>query len=201
MRRDFPHAGAGPLACRKIQVEHLAGDGKAIGEVLSDNNVLRGIGRALRTVTRDTQWQWDSALAGTSSAMLLLDRMMRRHEKSGQPFSVMGFSLGVKVVIDALSRVRKPFAHLERVVLVGAAVPARAYERLPDWLLARNKGVVHVWSRNDLVLESLYPLVHGPHPAAGKCPVGIPRVVNVQVDVGHGGYERIADHLVCLATE
>lgn len=175
---------------------------KFLLEALSDPNPTRGLVRAIVGVAKDSRVQWDSALAATTQARMRVLGAIKAYDHRGERFSVMGFSLGSRVLLSALTGIADPLPNLHRTVFAGAAAPAQAYSQLPAWL--RDSGTertVHVWSQNDLVLAAMYPLMQGSCPAAGCSPVDLPGIRNVRVDVGHLSYPKIARELLSIAVD
>ena len=108
--------------------------------------------------------------------------------------------LGARVLLSALTGIAEPLPNLHHIVFAGAAAPAQAYSQMPAWVCnSESDRAIHVWSENDFVLQAMYPLMQGACPAAGRAPVNIPGVKNVNVKVGHLGYSAIAKELLSIA--
>lgn len=183
-----------------LQSDATVASAKFILEVLSDPNPTRGLARALVGITQDSRKQWDSALAATTQARMQVLGAMKSYDHRGQRFSVIGFSLGSRVLLSALTGIAEPLPNLHHIVFAGAAAPAQAYSQMPAWVCnSESDRAIHVWSENDFVLQAMYPLMQGACPAAGRAPVNIPGVKNVNVKVGHLGYSAIAKELLSIA--
>ena len=86
------------------------------------------------------------------------------------------------------------------VVFVGAATPAVAFDRLPESLRTGGQPkVFNVYSTNDKVLSYLYPVFQSSPEAAGRRPVDVQGITDVQLDVGHLSYPKVAETLLALA--
>ena len=138
------------------------------------------------------------AVANVPAGAAELAKALEMSHSTGRPVSVIAFSLGCRVVLYALEAGVIPPASIERMVFVGSAAPATAFEVIPP-LVASGTGITHVFSRRDAVLDRLYPLGRDTARPSGREPLEIPGVENVEVDVGHRSYASIAGMLWSLA--
>ncbi len=107
--------------------------------------------------------------------------------------TLIGFSLGARVVFEALNALSQDDANraIDTVMLLGGAIDSDA----PGWKqLQRRCGgpVVNAFSTNDDVLGMVYPFSEGSC-AAGSGPIRQPGILDVDVtDIvgGHEDYER-----------
>lgn len=167
-------------------------------EATVEHNPYRLALRVITHVRRHGQTNWDSALANGTRATQRVLGMMRRLAASGETFSVVGFSLGGRVLMSALRR-GDPGPSLHRALFVAAATSIQGFSALPR-CLRDGARVVNVFSDDDAVLCSLYPHVHGLEDAAGTRPAAVDGVENVRVNAGHLSYSSLAPLLVDLAT-
>lgn len=175
--------------------------GHVLLEALSDINPIRAAARVLYTASQDVGAQWDSALANVAAAHVALRGTLRNLGKAKEPFAIIAFSLGARVVILALHSMKKTPHALRRVVFAGAAVSCAAFDMLPlDLRDGKPARVVNVYSDADHILKGLYAVLqNGGHDAAGVNAVKSRGVTNVKVDTGHLTYPSLAEELRDLA--
>jgi hypothetical protein len=150
-------------------------------------------------VLRDAVAYWGTAQATARDAARRLWALLVERAARGST-SVLAFSLGARVAIEALAALPAPALRaVHRVVLAGAAVPAPALAALPESLRGSGR-VVNVHSPEDVVLGLAWPFVAFAATAAGRTLAGVPGVRNVRVSAGHGEYAALAGALLELAT-
>ena len=172
-------------------------------EALTEVHPLRAAARALHAASQGVSTHWESALANITSAHVALRGMLTELAEAKEPFSLIAFSLGVRVAILTLHTMKKTPLALRRVVFAGAAVPGSAFDMIPyDLRAAKPARVINVYSDGDLILQSLYALVqNGGRDLAGIKAVKSQGVRNIKADTGHLTYARLARQLCDLAIE
>jgi hypothetical protein len=140
---------------------------------------------------------WSVALAKADKAALALaDVLASREWAAGRPVTLLGYSMGARVVFGALRELARRGCRgvVECAVLIGAPVPTSA----PEWAEARSAvagRLVNVYSANDLVLGVLYRAGHLAAPA-GLRPVGTTASASAGGDAG--GNEAASVCCVCV---
>jgi len=155
--------------------------------------------RSVATLAREATGKWERALAATPDASLALSNRMRQLDKKRERFTAIGYSLGGRVMLMALSRIGKPPSRMHRAVFTGAAVSVDAFATIGR-VRSKPGRVVNVYSLSDDVLKIPAWVVHGLNDPAGRNPIEFDGIENVEVDAGHLGYDKLSDKLVCLAT-
>ncbi len=115
--------------------------------------------RFIEDLRRDATGFWDEAVTASEPAARQLCELLDYRARTGQPLSLIAFSLGTRVLLGGLARLR-PHARgvVRRAIFAGGALHWAALEKLPR-LLRQNGCLVNVYSNEDAVLKSLYPLV------------------------------------------
>ncbi len=148
---------------------------------------------------KDATRHWQEATAASEDAAERLLGLLEHRARAGLQLSIIAFSLGTRVLLEGLTRMSpKALGVVRRAVFAGGALPWAAIEKLP-LALQSNDQLINVYSKNDLVLKTLYPLVNKTGGAAGLRPVPYPGIRNVELSTGHRGYSRFADNLLDLA--
>lgn len=112
----------------------------------------------------------------------------------GVRLSLVAFSLGARLALRALQGT-PPVHNIFRAVFVAGAGSAPEFSTLPEHLRTRETPV-NVWSRQDVVLSLLRPLVEHGTPM-GVAPID--GVRNVEMPAGHLSYAQHAGKLLELA--
>ncbi len=168
-------------------------------EAMTEHNPWRLAIRVIVAIQQEGHQSYDSALANATHASQRVMGLMKFLAKSDQEFSVIGFSLGGRILMSALRTMGDPGIKMRRAVFAAAAVSSSSFAHLVPTLLCDGR-IVNVHSDGDDVLASLYPLVHGLDGAAGTQAVAVPGVENFKVDAGHLSYGKLAERLMQLAT-
>jgi hypothetical protein len=164
------------------------------GPRLSVEGIFRGATHAATGYFRAAEANVEEAAERCLALLRLLDR--------DGPVVVLGYSLGADVVRRALATPDsdRGTRHLTRVVLAAGTCDPRLLRSMRVWIQGRalERGrLVNVWSKTDGVLLLLRRMAH--RAVAGLGPVR--GAVNVQTNMGHEGYVRLASVLVALACE
>ena len=168
-------------------------------QVAEHRSLPRGLMQAALQGTRQASQAWEQAVANVPAGAAQLATVIEAAHTTNRPASIIAFSLGCRVVLYAIAAGVIAPGSVQRLVFAGSAAPAADFDVLPA-LVAGGTGVVHVFSRNDAVLDRLYPRGEARTPPSGRQALDIPGVTNVAVDVGHRGYASIAGVLWGLAT-
>ena len=112
---------------------------------------------ALLKVSRIIDNPWSVANYRAQKAGEVLADALINKAQGERPVTLVGYSLGAKVIYTCLHRLaeRKAFGLVESAVLVGAPTPSTA----ADWRMLRSVvsgRVVNVYSTNDYILAFLY---------------------------------------------
>lgn len=150
-------------------------------------NSPRSLTRSINEVRKDAARSWESAKQATEIGATELLRHLKRAERSGEEFSILGFSLGSRVVQKALAATSNTPDNLCSIVIAGGAIATRHFPQVSPSHRSRLR-LVNVYSRSDEVLRSLYPLMEGVERLAGLEPLGRDDVEDVEFDCGHSGY-------------
>lgn len=167
-------------------------------KVAEKKSLPRGLVEAALQGTRQASQAWEQAVANVPAGAAQLARAIEATHSTGDPTSIVAFSLGCRVVLYAIAAGVITPGSVERLVFAGSAAPASDFGAIP-LILEGGTKVVHVFSKKDAVLDRLYPLGEKKSRPSGRSPLDTPDVENVQVDVGHRGYASIADRLWNLA--
>nr|POE90628.1 putative membrane protein c6f6.13c [Quercus suber] len=134
---------------------------------------------------------WRAVKAGEVLADALINKA-----QGERPVTLVGYSLGAKVIFTCLQRLaeRKAFGLVESAVLIGAPTPSTA----ADWRMIRavvSGRVVNVYSTNDYILAFLYRSSSIQYGVAGLQAVdGVQGIENVDVSdmvTGHTAYRLL----------
>ncbi len=195
-------------SCELLTIRWAAGNFKKIAggdlwdlaqEAVTEHHPWRFAIRVIVRVQQEAHQHWDSALGNATRATQKLVGVIKFLAGSGEEFSVVGFSLGGRVLMSALQVIGDPGAQMRRAVFAAAAVSSSNFARLQPALLSGGR-IVNVYSDDDEVLASLYPIVHGLDGAAGTGPVLVSGGENVKVAAGHLSYAKLGRKFVALAT-
>jgi pimeloyl-ACP methyl ester carboxylesterase len=136
---------------------------------------------------------WSNALDRARAAGLVLADVLLNRSLGVRPITLIGFSLGARVIFYALLELakNKAFGIVQDVFLLGATVTATT----KSWLEARSVTAgrfVNAFARSDWVLNYLFRATTGGGTVAGLRPIdGIPGLENVDVTdkiAGHTSY-------------
>jgi hypothetical protein len=169
-------------------------------EVLADLNPFRSAVRVLIHSQSKAGDYWNTALANVTNASLNLVGTVRALERRKEPFSVISFSLGARVLLMGLQHLKEPPQNLCRAVFAGAAVSTQAFRVIPNSFRA-NRTLVNVYSESDQVLSQLFAYIHGLEDPAGIKPLRERGFTNVKVVCGHLSYKTLSGQLVQIASE
>nr|POE54158.1 putative membrane protein c6f6.13c [Quercus suber] len=134
---------------------------------------------------------WRAVKAGEVLADAIINKA-----QGERPVTLVGYSLGAKVIFTCLQRLaeRKAFGLVETAVLIGAPAPSTA----ADWRMIRavvSGRVVNVYSTNDYILAFLYRSSSIQYGVAGLQAVeGVNGIENVDVSdlvTGHTAYRLL----------
>lgn len=188
--------GSGDLRVLRTRALVAAAREMATGPTFS-RSLLQAAIRGARTATD----AWDRAVANVPVGATRLLEHLESSQAEEQRVSIVAFSLGCRVVLEALGEKPEAARGIDRLVFAGSAAPASAYEVLPRvFPETRELRLVHVFSRSDDVLDKIYPFGAGAEKPSGRGPLAMAGVDNIEVGVGHTGYASIADRLWALAT-
>lgn len=133
--------------------------------------------------TTSKDWNDAKSMADAESEVLLKEKIYH-YEESNRPYYVIGFSLGCRVLAEALRRVQSPLKNCRGVYLIEAAIPKSTIltlDMIPQDVPIRN----YFSPRFDKILAYVYRNSEG-EPAAGQ--VGMyeqKRVENMNVGLSH----------------
>ncbi|ODV88995.1 hypothetical protein CANCADRAFT_132607 [Tortispora caseinolytica NRRL Y-17796] len=141
---------------------------------------------------------WNIAADRARKAGLALADTLRNHIHGHRPVTLIGYSLGARVIYYCLlDLVRtKSLGIVENAVLIGAPTPTNK----ESWALMRSitaGRLVNVYIRSDFVLQYIYRAQHLEMNVAGLCPVSmdVDNVENFDVSDLVSGHLEYADHL------
>ncbi|RMZ10796.1 hypothetical protein D0862_03143 [Hortaea werneckii] len=151
---------------------------------------------ALLKVSRIIDNPWSVAnYRATKAGEVLADALINKAQGE-RPVTLVGYSLGAKVIFTCLQRLaeRKAFGLVESAILIGAPTPSTA----ADWRMVRSVvsgRVVNVFSVKDYILAFLYRSSSIQLGVAGLQPVeNVKGVENVDVSdmvTGHTAYRLL----------
>ncbi|RMX90634.1 hypothetical protein D0868_14464 [Hortaea werneckii] len=151
---------------------------------------------ALLKVSRIIDNPWSVAnYRATKAGEVLADALINKAQGE-RPVTLVGYSLGAKVIFTCLQRLaeRKAFGLVESAILIGAPTPSTA----ADWRMIRSVvsgRVVNVFSVKDYILAFLYRSSSIQLGVAGLQPVeNVKGVENVDVSdmvTGHTAYRLL----------
>ncbi|KZT54123.1 DUF726-domain-containing protein [Calocera cornea HHB12733] len=137
---------------------------------------------------------WSNALDRAVAAGLILADVLRKRALGVRPVTLIGFSLGARVIFYAMVELAKQraFGIVQDVVLLGATITAST----KTWHTVRSVvagRMVNAYARNDWVLNYLFRAsVGGLYTVAGLRPIeDVPGLENVDVTdkiAGHASY-------------
>ena len=148
---------------------------------------------ALLKVSRVIDNPWSIASSRASKAGEVLADALINKAQGERPVTLIGYSLGARVVYTCLQKLaeRKAFGLVESVVLIGAPAPSTSAE----WRAVRSVvsgRVINVYSTNDYILAFLYRSSSIQYGVAGLQAIsGVKGVENVDVSdlvTGHTSY-------------
>ena len=134
---------------------------------------------------------WSNALDRAKAAGLVLADVLVKRSLGVRPITLMGFSLGARVIFYALLELarQKVFGVIQDVFFFGATLSAP----MKSWFEVRgvvSGRFVNCYARNDWILSYLFRATSGGGTVAGLRPIeGIPNLENVDVT------DKIAGHL------
>jgi pimeloyl-ACP methyl ester carboxylesterase len=137
--------------------------------------------------------KWAIAVDRSDKAGKLLAMILLKGGQGNRPVTLMGYSLGARVIfscLEELSRKGDPGAIVERVVLLGAPITLDKGR----WEMARKVVAgrfVNAFSSNDWILGVVYRATFLTQGLAGLQVVDIPGIENVDVSElvdGHSAY-------------
>lgn len=134
---------------------------------------------------------WSNALDRASAAGRVLADVLLNRSLGVRPITLVGFSLGARVIFYALLELakNKAFGIVQDVFLLGATLTASQ----KSWLDVRSVVAgrfINGFARNDWVLNYLFRATTGGGTVAGLRPIdGIPGLENVDVT------DKIAGHM------
>ena len=147
---------------------------------------------ALVKVSRIIENPWSVASYRAQKAGEVLADAIINKAQGERPVTLVGYSLGAKVIYTCLQRLaeRKAFGLIESVVLIGAPTPSTP----ADWRLIRSivsGRVVNVYSTRDYILAYLYRSSSIQYGVAGLQPIeNVKGVENVDVTDMVEGHTR-----------
>ena len=172
---------------------------KSLVELLVDRNPVRTVGQLARTIASAPKGAWDRALVeGAAASERLRRQLIDRPPKAR--VSLIGFSLGARVVLNALAGNAAATACVDRIVLVGAAVPRAAVAALPE-CVRDGRTTVNFYSHVDTTLKGLYPAMGEIPDPVGAVGAQTPGVLDIEVERGHLDYAALAQRILELALE
>ncbi|MCO5604849.1 hypothetical protein L7F22_059023 [Adiantum nelumboides] len=159
---------------------------------------------ALLSLTDFIDSKWSVAVDRSDKAGKLLADVLLRGLQGNRPVTLMGFSLGARVIFKCLEKLAEKGENgsiVERVVLLGAPLSIETQR----WQTARKVVAgrfINAYSTNDWVLAVVYRASLMSQGLAGIQPVDVPGIENIDVtDVvnGHSSYlSNVGDILKSL---
>ncbi|MCO5614378.1 hypothetical protein L7F22_068657 [Adiantum nelumboides] len=159
---------------------------------------------ALLSLTDFIDSKWSVAVDRSDKAGKLLADVLLRGLQGDRPVTLMGFSLGARVIFKCLEKLAEKGENgriVERVVLLGAPLSIETQR----WQTARKVVAgrfINAYSTNDWVLAVVYRASLMSQGLAGIQPVDVPGIENIDVtDVvnGHSSYlSNVGDILKSL---
>ncbi|ESW28102.1 hypothetical protein PHAVU_003G259400 [Phaseolus vulgaris] len=159
---------------------------------------------ALLAATDFIDSKWTIAISRSNKAGKLLAEVLLKGLQGNRPVTLIGYSLGARVIfkcLQCLAKTENSAELVERVVLLGAPIPIKD----ENWEAARKMVAgrfVNAYSRNDWMLGLAFRASLLTKGLAGIQPVDIPGIQNVDVTdhiEGHSSYlwatPRILDQL------
>ncbi|RDX85566.1 Transmembrane and coiled-coil domain-containing protein 4, partial [Mucuna pruriens] len=159
---------------------------------------------ALLAATDFIDSKWSIAINRSNKAGKLLAEVLLRGLQGNRPVTLIGYSLGARVIfkcLECLAKTENSAELVERVVLLGAPIPIKD----ENWEAARKMVAgrfVNAYSRDDWMLGVAFRASLLTKGLAGIQPVDIPGIQNVDVTdhiEGHSSYlwatQKILDQL------
>lgn len=148
---------------------------------------------ALLSLTDFIDSKWSVAVDRSDKAGKLLADVLLKGLQGNRPVTLMGFSLGARVIFKCLEKLAKKGENgriVERVVLLGAplSIETQRWETVRKVVAGR---FINAYSTNDWLLAVVYRASLMSQGIAGIQPVDVPGIENVDVtDIvnGHSSY-------------
>lgn len=156
---------------------------------------------ALLSATNFIDSKWSIALDRSDKAGVLLAQVLLKGLQGNRPVTLIGFSLGARVIfrcLEELSKKEESASIVERVVLLGAPITLDT-ER---WKTARKMVAgrfINFYSTNDWILGIVFRSSLLTQGLAGIQPVKIPGIENIDVTEavnGHSAYLAVASEIL-----
>nr|CAD1821423.1 unnamed protein product [Ananas comosus var. bracteatus] len=156
---------------------------------------------ALLSATDFIDSKWSIAIDRSDKAGKLLAEALLKGLQGNRPVTLVGFSLGARVIFECLQQLAKSKDNegiIEKVVLLGAPIPLKA----DQWESARKivaGKFVNVFSTNDWILGLTFRASLMTQGLAGIQAVEVPGVENVDVSNlvdGHSAYLQAASKIL-----
>lgn len=156
---------------------------------------------ALLSATSFIDSKWAIAVDRSDKAGVLLAQVLLKGVQGNRPVTLIGFSLGARVIfrcLEELSKKEESASIVERVVFLGAPISLET-ER---WKTARKMVAgrfVNFYSMNDWILGIVFRSSLLTQGLAGIQPVNIPGIENVDVTEavnGHSAYLAVASEIL-----
>ncbi|KAL2333766.1 hypothetical protein Fmac_014979 [Flemingia macrophylla] len=148
---------------------------------------------ALIAATDFIDSKWSIAINRSNKAGMLLADVLLRGLQGNRPVTLIGYSLGARVIfkcLQCLAKTENSAELVERVVLLGAPIPIKD----ENWEAARKMVAgrfINAYSRNDWMLGVAFRASLLTKGLAGIQPVDVPGIQNVDVTdhiEGHSSY-------------
>eukprot|EP01018_Ginkgo_biloba_P021316 Gb_13022 [translate_table: standard] len=155
----------------------------------------------LLSATNLIDGKWSIAVDRSDKAGELLAQVLLKGLQGNRPVTLIGFSLGARVIFKCLEKLAKTGESaglVERVVLLGAPIPLE----IECWKTARKVVAgrfVNCYSTNDWILGVVFRASLLTQGLAGIQPVDIPGIENVDVTAvvdGHSSYLSMASEIL-----
>ncbi|KAF2478967.1 hypothetical protein BDY17DRAFT_235012, partial [Neohortaea acidophila] len=155
----------------------------------------------LLKVSRIVENPWSVASYRAQKAGEVLADALINKAQGERPVTLVGYSLGAKVIYTCLQRLaeRKAFGLIESVVLIGSPSPAAS----ADWRVIRTVvagRVVNVYSTEDYLLAYLYRTASIQYGVAGLQAIenvkGIENIDVTSMSNGHTNYRFLTGHIL-----
>lgn len=156
---------------------------------------------ALLSATSFIDSKWTIAVDRSDKAGVLLAEVLLKGLQGNRPVTLIGFSLGARIIfrcLEELSKKEESASIVERVVFLGAPIPLETEQ----WQTARKMVAgrfINCYSTNDWILGIVYRSSLLTQGLAGIQPVNIPGIENVDVTEavnGHSAYLTAASEIL-----
>ncbi|XP_057859392.1 uncharacterized protein LOC131068216 isoform X2 [Cryptomeria japonica] len=156
---------------------------------------------ALLSATSLIDGNWAIAVDRSDKAGVLLAEVLLKGLQGNRPVTLIGFSLGARMIFKCLQELAKKEESagiVERVVLLGAPIPLDK----ESWQTARKMVAgrfINCYSTNDWILGITFRASLLTQGLAGIQPVDIPGIENVDVTAavdGHSSYLSVASEIL-----